>query len=180
MGQVVSLEEMTRIRQTMREQGRRLVLTNGCFDLLHRGHVIYLQAARAHGDALVVGLNSDASVRAIKGSGRPLATQDDRAIVLAALAAVDYVVIFDAGTAQDLVRVLQPDVYVKGGDYDCAGAMHAPGQEPAPTGKPLPEAPVVQSYGGTVVILPYLPGYSTSALIDTILARTLIPGNQAP
>jgi len=168
MGQVVSLDEMARVHTAMRARGQRLVFTNGCFDLLHPGHVAYLQEARTQGDALVVGLNSDASVRAFKGTGRPLVPQDDRAMVLTALACVDYVVLFDEPTAERLVATLQPEVYVKGGDY-------AKGEEQK-AGKPLPEADVVRAYGGDVVILPYLPGYSTTALIDTILARHTIPG----
>jgi rfaE bifunctional protein nucleotidyltransferase chain/domain len=168
MGQVVSLEEMARIRADMRACGQRCVLTNGCFDLLHRGHVVYLQSARALGDALVIGLNSDASMRAFKGPGRPLVSQDDRAMVLAALACVDYVVLFDEPTAEQLVATLEPDVYVKGGDY-------ARGQA---TGKLLPEAEVARDHGGDVVVLPYLPGYSTTALIETILARYVTMGGQ--
>jgi len=163
MGLIVSLDEMQRIRTALQAGGQRVVLTNGCFDLLHRGHVVYLQKARAYGDVLVVALNSDASVRAFKGPDRPLVHQDDRATVLAALAAVDYVVIFDEPTAEALVACLRPDVYVKGGDYDPS------------TNKPLPEAAVVRAYGGEMVFIPYLPGYSTSILIDTILARYMIP-----
>jgi rfaE bifunctional protein nucleotidyltransferase chain/domain len=184
MGRVVSLDEMIRIRTDMRAQGQRLVFTNGCFDLLHRGHVVYLQKARAQGDALVVGLNSDVSVCAFKGSGRPLVPQDDRATVLAALACVDYVVIFDEPTAENLVATLKPEVYVKGGDYAKAGEQGDKKLEPEDqevdeeAGKPLPEADVVRAYGGDVVLLPYLPGYSTTVLIDTILARYVIPGGQ--
>ena len=163
MGRVVSLNELTRIRAEMRAQGQRLVFTNGCFDLLHRGHVAYLQAAQGQGQALVVGLNSDASARAIKGPGRPLVPQEDRAAVLAALACVDYVIVFDEPTAERLVATLQPDVYVKGGDYAQSRG--------AATSKPLPEADVVRTYGGDVVLLPYLTGYSTTAFIETILAR---------
>jgi rfaE bifunctional protein nucleotidyltransferase chain/domain len=168
MGRVVSLNEMVRIRAEMRAQGRRLVLTNGCFDLIHRGHVACLQAARAQGDALVVGLNSDASAQMIKGPGRPLVSQNDRAAILAALACVDYVILFDEPTAERLVATLQPDVYVKGGDY---------ATQPE-TSKPLPEADVVRAYGGNVVILPYLPGYSTTTFIETILARYVTMGGR--
>ncbi len=175
MGQMMSLDEMARVCAALQAQGQRVVLTNGCFDLLHRGHVTYLQKARAQGDVLVVGLNSDASVRAFKGPGRPLVPQDDRAAVLAALAGVDYVVIFDEPTAENLVATLKPDVYVKGGDY--APECDSEGRE---NGKPLPEADAVRAYGGAVVILPYLPGYSTTALIDTILARYTIPVPRGP
>lgn len=173
MGRIVSLDEMRRVCTALQAQGQRIVLTNGCFDLLHRGHVVYLQKARTYGDVLVVALNSDASVRAFKGPGRPLVPQDDRAAVLAALAGVDYVVIFDEPTAENLVAALKPDVYIKGGDYVEGERKEREGQE---VGKPLPEADVVRAYGGQVVILPYLPGYSTTALIDAILARYMIPG----
>jgi len=169
MGQTVSLDEVTRFRAELQARRQRLVLTNGCFDLLHRGHVVYLQEARTLGDALVVGLNSDASVRAFKGPGRPLVPQEDRALILAALACVDRVVIFDEPTAEHLAATLKPDVYVKGGDY--AGGHEA-------TRKPLPEAGVVRTYGGEVVILPYLPGYSTTAFIDRILTRYTTPGGR--
>src|SRR5881275_839903 len=114
---IVGLEELSERSEQLRAAGKKLVATNGCFDLLHVGHVRYLQAARALGDLLIVGLNSDASVRAYKGPGRPLVPQDERAELLAALRCVDYVVIFDEPTASALVSALQPDIYVKGGDY---------------------------------------------------------------
>ena len=140
-----------------RAAGRTVVFTNGHFDLLHLGHVDVLQRARALGDVLVVGLNSDASTQQLKGPQRPIVPQAERAAVLAALACVDLVVIFDELTASRLVAALRPDIYVKGGDW---------GQEREP-----PEAAVARSYGGEVRFLPYLPGHSTSALIQTILDR---------
>lgn len=129
------------------------MLTNGCFDLLHVGHVRYLRQARALGDILVVGVNTDASVGAIKGRDRPLATEDERAEVLAALESVDYVVLFAEPTAEHLVEAVRPDVYVKGGDYQEAD---------------LPEAPVVRSYHGKVVLLPLVEGRSTTELLRKI------------
>ena len=138
-----------------REEGKRLVFTNGCFDLLHRGHVVYLEAARSLGDALVVGLNSDASVRKLKGPARPVVPESDRAAVLGALRAVDAVVIFDESTPVRLVRELKPAVYVKGGDYRV---------------EDLPEAEVAEEIGAEVRILPFEEGYSTSALIGRIRA----------
>jgi rfaE bifunctional protein nucleotidyltransferase chain/domain len=135
----------------LRARGGRLVLTNGCFDLLHVGHVRYLQAARRLGDLLAVGVNSDASVRALKGPARPLVPAAERAEVLAALACVDAVVVFDALTAEPLAAALQPEVYVKGQDY---------------TEATLPEARVVRQYGGTVALLPTVPGASTTALVE--------------
>ena len=140
----------------MRQQGQSVVFTNGCFDLLHRGHVEYLEAARALGDALIVAVNSDRSVRTLKGPTRPITPADDRAHVLAALACVDYVVEFDDDTAERIVQQLRPDVYVKGGDY---------AQD-----EPL-EAPIVRAYGGSVRILPFTSGYSTTDLVQRIIGQ---------
>ncbi len=136
-----------------RRQGRRIVFTNGCFDLLHRGHIDLLNRAKALGDVLIVGLNSDESMRRLKGADRPINRLEDRAGVLAALSSVDHLAAFDDNTATDLVTLLRPEVYVKGGDY-------TPGM--------VPEAPHVLAYGGTVQILPYLEDRSTAALIQRI------------
>ncbi len=130
-----------------------MVFTNGCFDLLHPGHVSYLRAARSLGDALVVGLNSDASVGRLKGPLRPIVPEKDRAIMLAALKFVDAVVVFDEDTPERLMRELKPAVYVKGGDYRI---------------EDLPEAEVAAQVGAEVRILPFKPGYSTTALIEKI------------
>lgn len=159
MGRVVSWEALARLRETWRRTGRRLVFTNGCFDLLHVGHLRYLRAARAHGDLLVVGLNDDASVARLKGPSRPIVPAAERAELLAALEPVDYVVLFGEETAGGLVAALRPEVYVKGGDY-AAGLGQA--------GKPLPEAALVRGYGGEVRVVPLLPGHSTSALLARI------------
>lgn len=147
--------------QRRQGKGERGVFTNGCFDLLHLGHVRYLQEARALGDFLVLGLNSDESVALLKGSGRPLVPASERAEILAALACVDYVVIFPEKTANAIVEALQPAIYVKGGDY--AGA-----QEGEPDLTRLPEAASVLAYGGTVRLISYLPGHSTTELIAAI------------
>lgn len=141
--------------------GERGVFTNGCFDLLHLGHVRYLQEARAQGDFLVLGLNADESVTLLKGPGRPLVPAHERAEILAALACVDYVVIFPEKTANAIVELLRPSIYVKGGDY--AGA-----QEGKPDLARLPEASSVLAYGGVVRLIPYLPGHSTTELIAAI------------
>lgn len=141
--------------------GARGVFTNGCFDLLHLGHIRYLQDARALGDFLVLGLNSDESICFLKGSGRPLVPEDERAEMLAALACVDYVTIFPEKTANALIDALHPAIYVKGGDY--AGA-----QSGEPDLSRLPEASSVLAYGGTIRLIPYLPGHSTTELIATI------------
>ncbi len=130
-----------------------MVFTNGCFDLLHPGHVSYLQAARALGDALVVGLNSDASVGRLKGPFRPIVREGDRAAVLAALGSVEAVIVFDEDTPIRLLRQLKPAVYVKGGDYRI---------------EDLPEAEVAAKIGAEIKILPFEPGYSTTALIEKI------------
>jgi rfaE bifunctional protein nucleotidyltransferase chain/domain len=157
MGRTVSLEEALTIRGKLQAEGKTVVLTNGHFDLLHMGHVDYLQNARELGDALIVGLNSDASTRTLKGEKRPIVLQEERARMLAALVCVDYVVIFEETTANSLVETLKPDLYVKGGDW---GEGHTP-----------PEAEAVASYGGQVQILPYLPDHSTTGLIETIVER---------
>lgn len=130
--------------------GSRVVFTNGVFDLLHPGHVAYLEEARSLGQRLVVGLNADESVRRLKGKTRPVQAQDDRALVLAALRSVDLVVIFAEDTPFDLINTLRPDVLVKGGDY---------------TLETIVGAKEVQSWGGEVQVLQFVPGKSTSALI---------------
>jgi D-beta-D-heptose 7-phosphate kinase/D-beta-D-heptose 1-phosphate adenosyltransferase len=140
-------------REGLRRERRSLVFTNGCFDLLHPGHVRYLTEARALGDALVVALNSDRSVRALKGEGRPILNQQERAEVMAALEAVDYVTIFDEETPRELIAELLPDVLVKGGDWPLDQIV---GREE------------VEAAGGRVVSLPYLEGASTSDIIERI------------
>ena len=137
----------------LREAGGRVVFTNGCFDLLHPGHVSYLRAARSLGDALVVGLNSDASVRRLKGPPRPVVPEKDRATMLAALESVDAVILFGEDTPVRLLRDLKPAVYVKGGDYRI---------------EDLPEAKVAADIETEIRIIPFEPGYSTSALIERI------------
>jgi D-beta-D-heptose 7-phosphate kinase / D-beta-D-heptose 1-phosphate adenosyltransferase len=143
-----------------RRQGQRIVFTNGCFDILHRGHITYLNRAKNPGDILVVGVNSDASVLRLKGPERPINCLEDRVQVLAALTCVDYLAAFDGDTASDLIRVVRPDVFVKGGDY---------------TKERLPEAPVVEALGGTVRILPFLDNRSTSAIIERIKRKQVVP-----
>ena len=135
----------------------RLVFTNGCFDLLHPGHVRYLQAARSLGDALVVGINTDASVRRLKGAGRPLVEEGARALVVAALASVDAVTLFEEDTPRELIRALLPDLLAKGGDY-------APGE--------VVGRDEVEAAGGRVAIIPFVPGYSTTSLIERLRGRS--------
>ena len=141
--------------QILRDGGQRVVFTNGCFDILHAGHVRYLSKARSFGDCLVLGLNSDASVRRIKGPARPINNEQDRAEVVGALGCVDYVVIFDEPTAEALVTKVHPDVYVKGGDY---------------TMETLPEGQLVKKYGGRVELVKLVEGRSTTNVINKIQA----------
>lgn len=152
---ILDAAEMSAVRDRLESAGRRLVFTNGCFDLLHAGHVRYLRQARELGDALVVGLNSDRSVRELKGEGRPLNTQDDRAEVVAALGCVDYVVIFDGRRATDLIRTVRPHVYAKGGDY-------------TPESLDAEERAALQACGAEIRILPLVPGRSTTALLSKL------------
>ena len=154
MAQVLQLPALLAARAQLRQRGQRVVFTNGCFDLLHPGHVRYLQQARALGDALIVALNSDRSVRALKGPARPILNQDERAEVMAALACVDFVTIFDEPTPQQIIAALLPDVLVKGGDWSLE---HIVGREE------------VEAAGGQVLSLPFVDGVSTSELIARIL-----------
>jgi rfaE bifunctional protein nucleotidyltransferase chain/domain len=149
-GQRVERKGLSELGNRLRAEGKRVVFTNGCFDLLHVGHLRYLQAARELGDALVVGLNTDASVRRLKGPARPVVSEDDRAEVLAGLRCVDYVTLFDEATPVEAIRALRPDVHVKGGDY---------------REEDLPEAAIVREQGGRVEIIALVPGRSTTDLI---------------
>lgn len=137
----------------LREAGQRVVFTNGCFDILHAGHVRYLAEARAQGDCLVLGLNTDESVRCLKGASRPVNSELDRAEVVGALESVDYVVLFGEQTAESLIAQVKPAVYVKGGDY---------------TLETLPEAKIVRSYGGQVYFVKMVEGRSTTKVIERI------------
>jgi rfaE bifunctional protein nucleotidyltransferase chain/domain len=159
MRQPVALDDLLVVRARWRAAGTRVVCTNGVFDLLHIGHLQYLEAARALGDVLVVGLNSDRSTRLYKGPLRPLVPEEERAALLLALEPVDYVTIFHEPTAERLVAALEPEIYCKGSDYGS-------GQGRA---KPLPEAAIVHGYGGRVELIPYLEGHSTSGLIERIV-----------
>ena len=156
MREPIELAGLLELRAQWRAAGQAVVCTNGVFDLLHYGHLQYLRAARALGDILIVGLNSDRSTRGYKGDLRPLVPEQERAALLLALDPVDYVTIFDEPTAERLVAELQPEIYCKGGDYG-GGA------------KALPEAAVVHGYGGRVELIPYLPGHSTTDLIRRIV-----------
>jgi rfaE bifunctional protein nucleotidyltransferase chain/domain len=150
---IVEQDHLASIADALREQGRKLVLTNGCFDLLHVGHVRYLQAARTLGDALVVAINGDHSVRMLKGEGRPLNSASDRAEIVAALECVDYAVIFQEVRATRLIEKVRPAIYVKGGDYT-SSSLHPE------------ERAALEQIGTKIRILPFESGHSTSGLID--------------
>lgn len=154
-GKILSLEDLAERAKALRAAGKKIVATNGCFDLLHVGHVRYLQAARARGDILVVGLNGDASVRQLKGPGRPLNGEKDRAEVLAALESVDLIAIFPEDRATRFIQSVAPDVYVKGGDYK-AETLNSE------------ERAVLEKLGTKIDIVPFEKGYSTSSLLEQL------------
>lgn len=149
---VLSAEALPGWRERLRRSGQRLVVTNGCFDILHVGHVTYLEAARRQGDALLVGINSDDAVRGLKGPGRPVNSESDRALVIAALQSVDGVFIFRERDAVEFLKATRPDIYVKGGDY----TLDTINQD---------ERRLIESAGGKVVLLAHVPGKSTTAVL---------------
>ncbi|MFC1624288.1 D-glycero-beta-D-manno-heptose 1-phosphate adenylyltransferase [Candidatus Omnitrophota bacterium] len=150
---IKTISELKKVLKNLRAEGRRVVFTNGCFDILHAGHVSYLERAKSLADILIVGLNSDTSVRRLKGSKKPLVKEIDRAKVLLALRAVDFVVIFSSLTPFNLIKAVKPDVLAKGGDWKV---------------KDIVGGQFVRSYGGTVKSLPYVKGFSTKGLIRKI------------
>ena len=152
---IIAWDQLPEWRAAVRAAGKKLVVTNGCFDLLHPGHVTYLENARNLGDALLLGLNGDEATRQLKGPGRPVNSESDRAAVLAALASVDGVCIFAEKTATRFLAAAQPDIYVKGGDY----TLDTLSQE---------ERGAVERGGGKIVIAPFVPGKSTTALLEKI------------
>ena len=152
---LITWEALPAWRTAFRATGKKLVVTNGCFDLLHLGHVTYLESARNQGDNLLLGVNSDASVRGLKGDGRPVNAEGDRAAVLAALHSVDGVCIFHDRAATNFLDRAQPDIYVKGGDY----TLETLNQD---------ERRAVETHGGRIVLLPFVPGKSTTALLEKI------------
>jgi len=149
-------EDLQKIIKDLKKRGKRIVFTNGCFDLLHLGHIRYLEKAKSFGDILVVGVNSDRSVQSLKGSERPIIPEEERAEILSGLGCVDYITIFEELTPLELIYSLQPHILVKGGDWTKETTV---GRE------------VVERSGGEVVILPFVEGASTSNLIETILKR---------
>lgn len=162
MGAVLLRNNLAEIRQQLKKAGKTVVFTNGCFDILHRGHVDYLAKARELGDVLVVGVNTDASVKRLKGPDRPIVQDEDRAAVLAALAVVDYVCLFDEDTPYELIRALVPDILVKGADWSLGDIV----------GKDI-----VEAAGGAVHTIQFLPNRSTTNIIQKIV-QTVAPRSQ--
>ena len=152
---IIAWDKLPEWRKAVRTSGKKLVVTNGCFDILHLGHVTYLENARNFGDALLVGLNGDDATRQLKGAGRPVNSESDRAAVLAALAGVDGVCVFCDPTATKFLERAQPDIYVKGGDY----TLETLNQD---------ERRAVESAGGKIVLVPFVPGKSTTSLLEKI------------
>lgn len=155
MEKILQEDELSDLRCKLTKKGRSLVFTNGCFDLLHVGHVRYLQSAKKLGDVLMVALNSDASVKALKGANRPINSEADRAEVLAALACVDFVVVFHSKRATSLIEAVRPDIYAKGGDY-------------TPESLDSEERQALDKVGASIRILPLVPGKSTTATLRKI------------
>ena len=152
---IIAWDKLPEWRQAFCATGKKLVVTNGCFDILHLGHVSYLESARNFGDALLVGVNGDEAVRGLKGAGRPVNSENDRAAILAALESVRAVCIFPETTMTKFLAVAKPDIYVKGGDY----TLDTLNQD---------ERRAVESAGGKIVIIPFVPGKSTTALLKKI------------
>jgi rfaE bifunctional protein nucleotidyltransferase chain/domain len=150
MGSVATRSELSQKISELKAEGKKVVTTNGCFDLLHVGHVRFLKAARALGDVLIVGLNTDRSVRKLKGEKRPIQSEDDRAEILSSLGCVDYVCLFDEDTPVEFIKVLKPDFHAKGADYKPSD---------------LAETPVVEAGGGKLMIIDLVPGKSTTSIV---------------
>ena len=153
MGKLIKEAELDSLIKELRNENKKIVFTNGCFDILHVGHVKYLQKSAEFGDILIIGLNSDSSVKKLKGENRPINNEIDRAYVLCALEAVDYVVIFEENSPIDLLNKIKPDIYAKGADY---------------TLQTLPEAPTVLKNGGKVEFIEFVDGKSTTNIINSI------------
>jgi rfaE bifunctional protein nucleotidyltransferase chain/domain len=156
MGRVIAINDLKSIRQKLKQEKKKVVFTNGCFDIIHRGHVDYLTKAKALGDVLIVAVNTDASVRRIKGERRPIVDEDDRANIVASLSPVDYVCFFDEDTPYDLISAIVPDVLIKGADWTVDDIV----------GKDI-----VEQNGGRVATISFLPNRSTSNIIQRIVER---------
>jgi len=161
MNKLVTLEQLTKIIDQARSAGKKFAWTNGCFDIIHAGHVDYLERSKAYGDFLVVGLNSDTSVKKLKGDFRPIFSEQDRAKVLCSIVYVDYVVIFSDKSPIKMIELLQPDYYIKGGDY----TIDTIDQD---------ERKVIEGYGGEIVLLPMVEGVSSSIIVEKIKKLSVI------
>ncbi len=150
---IIKINDVEKITALLKMQGKKIIFTNGCFDIIHPGHVIYLSEAKKLGDVLFIGLNSDVSVKRLKGEQRPILNENERATILSFLEMVDYVCIFDEDTPYELIKLVKPDVLVKGGDWSIENIV----------GKDI-----VESYGGKVINIPYLDGKSTTGIIERI------------
>ena len=150
---IVEHEVLLKLVTELREGGKTIVFTNGCFDIIHSGHVTYLASAKALGDILIVGINSDSSIKRLKGQNRPINNEEDRCLVVASLLATDYVIVFDEDTPYNLINLIKPDVLVKGGDW------------PVDT---IVGFDIVKSYSGKVLSLPYVPGKSTTGILSRL------------
>jgi rfaE bifunctional protein nucleotidyltransferase chain/domain len=155
MNKLVTLEQLTNIINKARKNGKKIAWTNGCFDIIHAGHVDYLERSKAYGDFLVVGMNSDVSVKELKGDNRPVFSEKDRAKVLSSIVYLDYVVIFSNKTPIKMIEFIKPDFYIKGGDY----TIETIDQD---------ERKVVEGYGGEIVLLPMVEGVSSSIIVEKI------------
>lgn len=153
LNKILQRQHLLEIVNNLKNQGKKIVFTNGCFDILHSGHIRLLEKAKSLGDFLVVGINSDDSVHRLKGPERPVNSQDDRSEILSALESVDAVTIFDEDTPEKLISVIKPDIHVKGGDY---------------TIDQIPESKIVEEYGGKVLIFPFFKGRSTTEILNKI------------
>ncbi len=151
MNGLIERKDLKSVVKKIKEEDKTIVTTNGCFDILHVGHVRYLNESKKHGDVLIVCLNSDSSVRKLKGESRPLNSEKDRAEVLLGLESVDYVVIFEEDTPSELLEIIKPDIHTKGGDYDAST---------------LPESPVILRNNGKMVFINFVEGKSTTSIID--------------
>ena len=154
LSKIISASELKEILMKERDKGHKIVFTNGCFDILHRGHIEYLAGASDLGDVFIIGLNSDASVRSIKGENRPAVDENSRALILASFEFVDFVVLFSEDTPVELMKAFRPDIWVKGGDYTNI--------------QDLPEYGLITGMGGKVKVLPFIEGYSTSDIYNKI------------
>ena len=153
MNKLISLDESIKLAKNLRKQNQQIAWTNGCFDILHAGHVDYLQKAKAYGDVLIVGINSDSSIQQHKGSSRPICNEQHRLMVLNAIIYTDYIILFEERTPLKILQQLQPDFYIKGGDYTIDTIDQT-------------ERRMVESYGGKIVLLPLVDGVSTSIIIE--------------